>query len=79
MTVQGYDASQYALNNVSVRQQTNFDTSGRPVLTEVYTFYVGKNGPFTRSFLIPPPDAATITAALNAEVQRIRLVMQNAG
>lgn len=60
------------VNNVAVKQGTEFDRQNNASSYLQYTFYIGNHGPFTEKFYAGEQDTPSVERRINADVQRLR-------
>ena len=60
------------VNNVKVKDGTEFDKQSNPQKYREYTFYIGDHGPFTERFYAGEQDTAAVERRINNDVQALR-------
>lgn len=60
------------VQDVKVRQGTEFDRQNNAVGYLEYTFYIGNQGPFTERFYAGEQDTPAVERRINGVVQRLR-------
>lgn len=60
------------VQNVRVKDTTEFDNFGNPAKVRVYTFYIGNHGPFTEKFYAGEQDTPAVERRINLDVLALR-------
>ena len=60
------------VNNVSIKDATDFSKFGEPVRYQLYTFFIGDHGPFFEKFYAGEQDTPSIERRINARVAQLR-------
>jgi hypothetical protein len=60
------------VNNLRIKDATEFDNFGNVMKTRVYTFYVGNHGPFTEKFYAGEQDTPAVERRINLLVLALR-------
>jgi hypothetical protein len=60
------------VNNVTVKDGTEFDKRGNSSSYQMYTFYIGEHGPFTEKFYAGEQDTPAIERRINLRVMQLR-------
>jgi hypothetical protein len=59
-------------HDLIVTEQTRFDLQGNPYKVNLYTFFVGKHGPFSFEYKCGEETQATVEARIMAKVNELR-------
>lgn len=60
------------VNNVTVKDSTEFQKNGTLSTVRVYTFFIGDHGPFTEKFYAGEQDTPAIERRINDRVAQLR-------
>jgi hypothetical protein len=60
------------VQNVRVKDTTEFDNFTNAIKVRVYTFYIGNHGPFTEKFYAGEQDTPAVERRISADVLALR-------
>jgi hypothetical protein len=60
------------VQNVRVKDATEFDIFANAVKVRIYTFYIGNHGPFTEKFYANEQDTPAVERRISAAVLALR-------
>ncbi len=60
------------VQNVRVKDTTEFDNFANAIKVRVYTFYIGNHGPFTEKFYAGEQDTPAVERRISADVLALR-------
>jgi hypothetical protein len=60
------------INNLQIKDGTEFDTRGNTVKVRILTFFIGDHGPFTEKFYAGEQDTPAIERRLSTAVAQLR-------
>lgn len=61
-----------AVNNVTVKDSTEFDKKSNAVNYQLFTFFIGDQGPFQEKFYAGEQDSPAIERRINNRVLQLR-------